>query len=80
MLHDLNLAMRWADRIVVLAHGAIYAVGAAAQALTPEIIAAVYGVEARAERCSRGRLQIIVDGVCGHDANARAKPADAKEA
>jgi iron complex transport system ATP-binding protein len=73
VLHDLNLAMRWADRIVVIEQGAVYAVGTAAEALTPEVIAAVYGVDARVERCSHDRLHIIVDGARTHEPNARAK-------
>ena len=43
-LHDLGLAARFADRIVVLAEGRVAAVGTAAQALRPEVIDAVYGV------------------------------------
>jgi len=73
VLHDLNLAMRWADRIVVIEQGAVYAVGTAAEALTPDVIAAVYGVDARVERCSHDRLHIIVDGAGTHEPNARAK-------
>jgi iron complex transport system ATP-binding protein len=78
VLHDLNLAMRWADRIVVLDRGAVYAVGTAAEALTPDVIAAVYGVEARVERCSRDRLHVIVDGVRARAANGRADAAGGK--
>ena len=73
VLHDLNLAMRWADRIVVIEQGAVYAVGTAAEALTPDVIAAVYGVDSRVERCSHDRLHIIVDGANTHEPNARAK-------
>jgi iron complex transport system ATP-binding protein len=73
VLHDLNLAMRWADRIVVIERGAVYAVGTAAEALSPDVIAAVYGVDARVERCSHDRLHIIVDGAGMHEPNARAK-------
>ena len=43
-LHDLGLAARFADRIVVLAEGRVAAAGTAAQALRPEVIDAVYGV------------------------------------
>ena len=61
VMHDLNLAARWADRVIVFDRGAAFAVGSPAAALTPESIAAVYGVQARVELCSQGRLQIIVD-------------------
>ncbi len=46
-LHDLGMAARIADRIVVLADGAVIADGAPADALTPDILARAYGVEAR---------------------------------
>jgi iron complex transport system ATP-binding protein len=46
-LHDLPLALRLADRVLVLAEGALIASGAPAQALTPEIIRRAYGVDAR---------------------------------
>lgn len=63
VLHDLNLAARWADRVIVLDRGAAYAQGAPATALTAPVIASVYGVSARVESCSRGRPNIIIDGV-----------------
>jgi iron complex transport system ATP-binding protein len=62
VLHDLALAARWADRIAVLADGRTYAAGAAEVAITPQMLADVYGVAGRVERCSQGRLQVIVDG------------------
>ncbi len=65
VLHDLNLAARWADRIVVLDRGQRRAEGAAADTLTPELLAEVYGVEGRVERCSLGHLQVSVDGAIG---------------
>ncbi|MGC4082789.1 MAG: ABC transporter ATP-binding protein [Vicinamibacterales bacterium] len=63
VVHDLSLAARWADRIVVLEQGRVRAWGSPADALTPDVLAAVYGVIARVERCSRGLLQVIVDEV-----------------
>jgi iron complex transport system ATP-binding protein len=63
VVHDLSLAARWADQIVVLHHGRTYAAGPPGQALTPAVLAEVYGVDARVERCTRGRLHIMVDGV-----------------
>ncbi len=70
VVHDLSLAARWADRIVVLEGGRVRAAGTPADALTPEVLRSVYGVEARVERCSRGRLQVIVDDVTpGHRAH-----------
>ncbi len=46
-LHDLSLAAAHADAVVVLAHGRVVASGPTAEALTPELIREVYGVEAR---------------------------------
>ncbi|MBX9574492.1 MAG: ABC transporter ATP-binding protein [Caulobacteraceae bacterium] len=45
-LHDLDLAARFADRIVVLHHGRVRADAAPRQALTDEVLAAVFGVRA----------------------------------
>ncbi|MGE8502676.1 MAG: ABC transporter ATP-binding protein [Pseudomonas sp.] len=61
VLHDINLAAACADFIVVLHGGQLYASGAPIAVLTPALLAEVYGVEARVEQCSRGRLQVLVD-------------------
>ncbi len=45
-LHDLALAARVADRIVVLAEGRVLADGPPRQALTPDVLGQAYGVEA----------------------------------
>jgi iron complex transport system ATP-binding protein len=63
VLHDIALACRWCERIVVLSAGKVFADGAPAAAVTPAMFARVYGVEARVERCSRGFMQIMIDGV-----------------
>ncbi|SFU22535.1 ABC transporter ATP-binding protein [Mesorhizobium sp. YR577] len=62
VLHDLTLAASWADHLVVLDRGTVVAEGPPEEALSPSILSGVYGVEARVERCSRGRLHIMVDG------------------
>ena len=56
-IHDINLALRFADRVALLKDGGILA----ADALTPELLAAAYGVEARVETCSRGHRVVIAD-------------------
>lgn len=48
VLHDLNLALRYSDRCVVLQDGQVVACGASAQVLTPACIAQVWGVRAQA--------------------------------
>jgi len=63
VLHDLSLAARWADRVVVLERGAVRAAGEPGMAITRDVLASVYGVDARVERCSQGHLQVIVDGL-----------------
>lgn len=62
VLHDLNLAARWADALIVLRRGSLYTSGSPAQTLTPAMLAEVYGVQARVQSCSQGWLQIVVDG------------------
>jgi iron complex transport system ATP-binding protein len=64
VLHDLGLAARWADRIMVLQQGRLHTAGTPAQTLTPTMLEQVYRVHARVERCSQGRVQIHVDGSC----------------
>ncbi|MBV6305119.1 heme ABC transporter ATP-binding protein [Candidimonas humi] len=46
VLHDLNLAASWADRIVLLADGVVLACGTPAEVLTAEHIWHAYGIEA----------------------------------
>lgn len=53
-VHDLNLAARHADRLVVLHQGAVYASGAPADVLTEPMLRQVYGVEARVARDADG--------------------------
>jgi iron complex transport system ATP-binding protein len=46
VLHDLSLAARFCDRLIVLHEGRIAAEGVARSVLTPELLARVYGVVA----------------------------------
>ena len=63
VLHDVSLALRYADRIAVLKDGALHAYGTPQAVVTSEMLADVYGIEARIENCSQGRMQLIVDNV-----------------
>jgi iron complex transport system ATP-binding protein len=46
IMHDLTLAARFADRVVVMDRGTIVADGAPAEALSTARLAAVFGIEA----------------------------------
>jgi len=45
-IHDLNLASRYSDQVIMLHNGAIFAAGTPRLVFTPKNIARVYGVEA----------------------------------
>jgi iron complex transport system ATP-binding protein len=60
-LHDLTLAARLADRIVVLRQGKPLAAGDAATVLTPKNLSAAYGIDA-AVHTRDGRFSIDVIG------------------
>jgi iron complex transport system ATP-binding protein len=53
-LHDLNLAARFVDRLVILHQGRAYADGAPGDVLTEMMLRHVYGVEARVEHDADG--------------------------
>ena len=63
ILHDLNLAIRWADRVVILRDGALAGEGIPVETVTAPMLAWVYGVKANVELSSLGRLQVSVEGV-----------------
>jgi iron complex transport system ATP-binding protein len=58
-LHDLAMALRISDRIIVLAGGGVMADGAPV-ALTPEVLRAAYGIEARIMQGSHGPIIDVV--------------------
>ena len=59
-LHDLNLAARLADRILLMKAGRLVADGAPKAALTPESLAEVYGVRAAVTEGAAGlRIEAI---------------------
>jgi iron complex transport system ATP-binding protein len=47
VLHDLNLAARYADHLIALAQGRLHAAGAPAEVLTEQIVRAVFGLDNR---------------------------------
>ncbi|WP_028708743.1 ABC transporter ATP-binding protein [Propionicicella superfundia] len=46
VLHDLNLAARYADELVVMSRGAVIAQGRPADVLTPSVVSEAFGLEA----------------------------------
>jgi iron complex transport system ATP-binding protein len=54
IVHDLALAARFADRVIMMERGRLVAAGTPREVLTPERIAAVFAVEA-----------VIIDSVVG---------------
>ncbi|QUS38573.1 ABC transporter ATP-binding protein [Tardiphaga alba] len=58
VLHDLQAAARWADNVVVMKDGALYASGAASDAITSTMLREVYGLDGIVERTSTGELHI----------------------
>ncbi|WEK59215.1 MAG: ABC transporter ATP-binding protein [Candidatus Brevundimonas phytovorans] len=59
-LHDLDAALRVADRVIVLAEARVLADGAPVEALSPEVLKAAYGVEARTLDGLRGPVLEMV--------------------
>lgn len=64
-LHDLNQALRFSDKTMVIVAGRMIACGPSREVITPALLRDVYKVEARIESCSRGIGHVIVDGVVG---------------
>jgi iron complex transport system ATP-binding protein len=54
VLHDLNLAVRFADRIVMLRHGAVAAEGAPDETITSEVIRRVFEIDVAVDRTIDG--------------------------
>ncbi len=59
-VHDLNLAARFADRIVVLSHGRLVADGAPSSVLTTDLLARVWGIVADLRRDARSGLPYLI--------------------
>lgn len=66
-VHDINLAIRSCDSVIVIAEGRLLAAGAPGEVLTADILRRAYGVDARVERCSRGMPFILIDGAADRD-------------
>jgi iron complex transport system ATP-binding protein len=66
VLHDLNLAAAYADRLVVLDKGIVVAEGSPENVLTKELIAGVFGIAVRVmQHPADGRPLVVVDQTPG---------------
>ncbi|MGB6102597.1 MAG: ABC transporter ATP-binding protein [Pusillimonas sp.] len=63
VLHDLNVALRHSDYAVLIKQGELLGEGLPGQVISPATLAEGYGVETRIEPCSRGMLQVLIDGL-----------------
>ncbi|PJI45381.1 MAG: ferrichrome ABC transporter [Rhizobium sp.] len=60
-LHDLNHALRYCERTLVIAEGKLVASGPSEEVITRDMLHDIYRVDARVERCSLSRPMVIVD-------------------
>lgn len=63
VVHDINIALRHGDYVIMLHDGNLIANGIPEQVITSHNLALVYGVHGRIERCSQGILQVLIDGL-----------------
>lgn len=61
-IHDLNQALRFADKVLVIENGRMHACGHPSDVVTVEMLRQVYRIRARIEKCSLDHDHIIVDG------------------
>ncbi|GGS49675.1 ABC transporter ATP-binding protein [Actinokineospora fastidiosa] len=59
VLHDLDIAARYCDRLVVLHQGVVTAAGPVLNVLTPGTLREVFGVNAAAELCGDGVVRVV---------------------
>lgn len=61
VVHDLNIALRYADLALLLHGGSLLAGGPPREVITPPHLAQAFLIRARVERCSLGRPNVFVD-------------------
>lgn len=61
VLHDLNMALRYADYALLMKQGKLVASGAPREVITPENLARAFSIRARVETCSQGLPYVLVD-------------------
>ena len=62
-IHDINLALRHCDKVMLLADHKLRAFDVPEKAMTIKSLKATYGIDGRVERCSQGHTFIIADNV-----------------
>ena len=80
VLHDLNLAARYCDRVLVLEDGRIRAEGPPADALEQGLIGATYAVAAERAIAADGTVQFLFRGRDAHGAPDALEALDAPDA
>jgi iron complex transport system ATP-binding protein len=62
VLHDLHHAVRFADHVVLLHHGSVFAQGAVDDVITAQNLATVYGIDALLSKDEDGATQLLIKG------------------
>jgi iron complex transport system ATP-binding protein len=60
-LHDINLALRFCDDVIMLCDGKVLAAGPSKEVINSDLLRRAYNVEARVEQCSKGHSIVLVD-------------------
>jgi len=60
-LHDINVAMRHCDMLIVLGPDGLLTCGPPAEAMTSDILRGAYQIDGRVEFCSRGYPMVMTD-------------------
>ena len=62
VLHDLHHAMRFADHVVLLHQGFVFAQGTVDDVITAQNLATVYGIDALLSKDEEGATQLLIKG------------------
>ncbi|WP_237385192.1 ABC transporter ATP-binding protein [Xenorhabdus sp. Sc-CR9] len=63
VVHDINIALRHGNHVLMLKKGELISEGTPEQVITSDSLAKVYGIKGRIERCSQGIPQLLIDGL-----------------
>ncbi|MDX7991377.1 ABC transporter ATP-binding protein [Xenorhabdus littoralis] len=63
VVHDINIALRHGNHVLMLKKGELISEGTPEQVITSDSLAEVYGIKGRIECCSRGVPQVLIDGL-----------------